>query len=479
MASQLTPLPSHLLSSVRINWHISSWCNYSCQYCPVMVFHQRSRSGERQAHAFDYHPVGEWLGAIRKFDFQKVHLKISGGEPFLDRNRFRELLIGLSEMDHVRVGVDTNGYWDPAYFKDVDKSRMWVNVAFHPTQRPLEEFLPNLLKIRDAGFSIPIVNYVLAPENLDQFDSVMWKFEREGFFVNVSTMIPTGVYLSRTGRTERELNIVEKYNTPLDNHFKIVKPATKGRPCFYPAMTYYMMYDGTIRVACLDSTVRDLFTEEIPALPRTAVACEYQECIGCSDMYRALEDEPRITRPLELFTLEEYAEEVQEFRRRRAWNEKVERIPLVSKLLRHDLETAAFRGEFFKIKEIAPAVPLQDNPQPLPDGAAFGRADQGEVEARSGDRISLSGWAAGRAASDTPWEVRLVLAGQPIGAVRDFFYRTDIARVFGRPEMAKCGWRIMVYLPRLSRGEHDLVPMAVDAQGNETALAPIKIRIVD
>ena len=477
--STMERLPDHLLGSLRINWHITSWCNYSCQYCPVMVFHQRSRSRQKQAHSFDHQPVSEWLQAIRDIDFPKIHLKISGGEPFLDRRNFRELLIGLSAMKHIRVGVDTNGYWDPEYFREVDKSNLWINVAFHPTQTPIEEFFPNLLRIRESGFAIPIVNYVLAPENFDQFDEVMERFEKEGFFVNISTMIPTGIYISRNKRTDRELDVLEKYNTPLDNHFKVIKPRTQGRPCFYPAMTYYIMYDGSVRVACMDSTARDLFTEGLPPLPRTAVPCEYEQCVGCTDMYRALADEPRITRPLELFTLEQYVEEVQDFRRQRAWNEKVERLPILGKRLRHDIDTTAFRKEMAGIEEIAPPISVNGNHEPLPDAAVFGRPDQCELEARSRDRISITGWAASRSTGAPIEEVRLDVASQRVGVIRDFFYRPDIATAYGRPDMVKCGWRTMVYLPDLAHGEYDLVPQAIDREGNAAYLTPIRIRIVD
>jgi hypothetical protein len=444
-----------------------------------MVFHQRSRSRQKQAHSFDHHPVSEWLQAIRGFPFPKIHLKISGGEPFLDRKNFRDLLIGLSAMTHIRVGVDTNGYWDPEYFRGVDKSNLWLNVAFHPTQTPADEFFSNLLKIRESGFSIPIVNYVLAPENFDQFDCVMARFEKEGFFVNISTMIATGIYISRSKRTERELDILEKYNTPIDNYFKIIKPRTKGRPCFYPAMTYYIMYDGSVRVACLDSTSRDLFTASVPPLPRTAVACPYEECIGCSDMYRGLADEPRITRPLELFTLEEYAEEVQEFRRQRAWNEKVGSLPVLGKVLRHEIDTAAFRQELANIEETAPVISMNEPHESLPEATVFGRSDQCELEARSRDRISITGWAASRSTGAPIEEVRLDLASHRVGVIRDFFHRPDIATTYGRPDMMKCGWRTMVYLPHLAHGEYDLVPQAIDHEGNAANLPPIKIRIVD
>ena len=76
------------------------------------------------------------------------------------------------------------------------------------------------------------------------------QLDAEGFCVNASPMIQPGLYLSRNERTDPELDLLVRYNTPLDLHFKL-QPHTKGRPCFYPAMTYYIRYDGMIRIGCI------------------------------------------------------------------------------------------------------------------------------------------------------------------------------------------------------------------------------------
>jgi organic radical activating enzyme len=426
-----------------------------------MVFHQRSKSRQTQPHSFDYQPVDRWLEALRQFDYDDIHLKISGGEPFLDRKNLRDLMIGLSEMKHIRVGIDTNGYWDPEYFRDVDKSTFWLNVAFHPSQLDFKTFFPNLLAIRDSGFHIPIINFVLAPENIDQFDMVYSALEKEKFFVNISTLIPTGIYLSRTERTERELNIIEKYNTPLDNYFKVIKPETKGRPCFYPAMTYYLMYDGSIRVACIDGTARNLFTEGPPPIPRQAVACEYQQCVACADMYRALVDEPKLTRPLKLYTLEDFADEVQEYRREGS------------------IDAAWFRSQIKPAPEqdLTPLIPLTPH-VPVPDSPVFGYSDHSFFEVRDRDRISISGWAASQKHGAVK-EVRIRIAGEEIGIVKDFFSRPEIAISYGRADLANCGWRTMLFLPHLRHGEHQLIPTVIDADGTQADLPAITVKVVD
>src|SRR5262249_45286256 len=172
--------------------------------------------------------------------------------------------------------------------------------------------------IRDAGFRVAMVNFVMSPENIDFTEKVLAQMERDGFFVNVSAMIPTGIYTSRKERTRRELELIEGYNPPIDVHYRLVNPVTKGRLCYHSAFSYYMLYDGNIKVYC-GGQLQNVFTDGAPALPRTAIPCPYDHCESCVEMYRALVDEPLVTRPLSLYPLNEYVDEVQEHRRKRRW----------------------------------------------------------------------------------------------------------------------------------------------------------------
>lgn len=444
------PLPDHLAGQLRINWHLTEWCNYSCQYCPVMIFHQRSPSRKRQQHSFDHYPVSKWLEAFDGFKFPDIQLKISGGEPFMDRQNLRELLIGLSQRKHITVGLDSNGFWDPAYFASVDKSRIWLNIGFHPSQTTFKEFYPNLLRIREGGFHIAMVNFVLAPENIDEFPNALAQIESLGIFVNVSTLIPTGIYAARTERSERELDIIEQYNLPIDNYFKLVKPVTRGRRCFYPAMTYYIMYDGSIRVACMDGSARNLFTDGIPPIPRQAVTCEYEHCVGCVDMYRGLVDEPRYTKPLSLFTQKSYAEEVREYRRAG--------------------KPAPYLREMIKSATMRPSFPQLLPADAIAGPALVGQLDQSSIQARSRDRISISGWAASRRRNSQVEAIHVDVNGQEIGVLKHFFERPDIKYP---------GWRGLLFLPALKHGEHSLTVRGVNSVGDMAHLASASLLIAD
>jgi MoaA/NifB/PqqE/SkfB family radical SAM enzyme len=459
-------LPEHLTNALRIAWHISSWCNYSCHYCGVLVFHKRARNGEAQAHAFDYQPVHRWLDVFRAFPQQSIFLKITGGEPFLDRANFRELLAGLMAMDRYTLRIDTNGSWDPDFFRDLDKRRIQLNVSYHPGEIDFDPFLRRILAIREAGFAVTMVNFVLAPENLDAGERILARLEKEGFFVNLSAMIPTGAYTSRKTRTSREMELIESYNTPIDVHYRMVNPATKGRLCYHPAFSYYMLWDGSIKVYC-GGTLQNVFTDGAPALPREAVPCPYEHCESCVEMYRALTDEPLVTRPVSLYTLDEYVEEVETYRAKRRWKN-------AARNLRHRLERLWGNGA--SSPEV-PAAALLKTIQPAPssngNGAeVMGAIDGGAIRARSRDRLLLSGWAATREQTGVA-SIELRVAEHPIGVVRHFCGRPD------RPDVPECGWQTMAYLPALRQGRYQLVARAIAPGGSAVDLPPVELEIVE
>lgn len=445
-------LPENLRNSLRIAWHLSNWCNYSCQYCGVLVFHKRARNGGVQAHAFDYQPVERWLDVFRAFPQRDIYLKITGGEPFLDRANFLALLEGLERTGRYTIRIDTNGSWDPAFFAGLDKTRILLNVSYHPGEVEFEAFRKRIRQIRAAGFRVAMVNFVLAPENIGAAERTLARLRKDGFFVNVSAMIPTGAYTARDERTPRELELLENYNTPIDLHFRLVNPVTRGRLCFHPAFSYYMLYDGSIKVYC-GGQLQNIFTDGPPALPREAVPCPYDHCESCVEMYRALTDEPLVTRPLSLYPLDEYVEEVEEYRRSRRWKTAFSN-------LRHRLRRPFSVPEGMSGNGLVAIQPAA--------GGLTGAVDAGSIEARSRDRVLLSGWAGG--ASGPVREIRLRAGGQEIGVVRHFLPRADAS---------ERGWQTMVYLPALPKGDYSITAEAVAQDGAAAVLPPVPLHIIE
>jgi MoaA/NifB/PqqE/SkfB family radical SAM enzyme len=478
-------LPTSLRKAIRINWQMTLWCNYHCEYCPAAVFRQRSKSRQRQPHAFDHHSASEWLDAFRRFEYDDIYVNISGGEPFLDRKNLRDLLAGLLERPNVHPLLNTNGCWDADYFGGLDTSRIAIVMSYHASQVGFEEYFANVRRIRNRGFRIAAINLVLAPENIDRFEAAFHALEDDGFFVSVSPMVSAGVYWSRGTRSERELDLIERYNLPVDNYFVIVNPPTKGRLCFYPAMSYSLWPDGRVQIACRDSVVQDLFTQGIPPIPREATPCEYEHCAGCGDMCRSLVDAPFASGRLDFFekdACQSWVDETRAYRaryeieaQRKAWPFGLDRV------LRRGNEIPSVRAMAKKAAASSrtPVVSMGPALAPLPEQPIFGHSDQARIIARGGDRISVSGWAASRDQGAPLREVRMILDGREIGVFRDFSERPDVAATYGRADLLRCGWRGMLNLPALSNGDHNLVPEAYDAQGNLSVLPALIVTIAD
>ncbi|WP_180539710.1 radical SAM protein [Nevskia soli] len=469
-------LPEHLRDEVRVNWYMTQWCNYSCPYCPVLVFHKRTKSGKPQPHAFDYYPVEKWLELFDTVQASKLHIHLTGGEPFLDRENLRALLRGFAAKPRIHTYISTNGAWDPAYFADVDKSRIFLDIGFHPTQTSLNELVRQVVRIREAGFNIAIVNYVLSPENTDIFDEAFARLSGLGFYVHVSPMFPTGEHISREVRTDREMEIVVRHNTRLDLHYKVIWPEMNKRLCFYPALNYSLGWDGGVQVSCFDGS-QNAFEHGFPALPRQAVACPQHSCIGCCEMYRAIVDEPLYSNPLKIFTHRDLAQEVSAYRRdvrSKMTDEEVRREV-------RDLQAALATIRKKRSEEI-PHVTVNSIKPALPEGQnVIGYVDAPDskfyVEARSRDRIMLTGWLASAHYGAPLKEIRFRIGDRQIGSVKEFYPRPDVAAHFGRENWLMSGWRTMIYLPALPPGEHGLIVEGVDPLGSTASIPPWPVRI--
>jgi ABC-type polysaccharide/polyol phosphate transport system ATPase subunit/MoaA/NifB/PqqE/SkfB family radical SAM enzyme len=297
----------------RITWMISNWCNYKCDYCGVPFF-SKKESGITYDHAFDHYPVDSWVGMFKIFPQQELYLKITGGEPFIDRKNIITLLNGLSEFSNIKqIRIDTNGSWEPNSFLKLNKEKIALYMCYHPTQISYDKFIENALRIRDAGFAIPVINFVLSPENYPSFEEVNRLFEHHGFLVNASIMIPAGQYSDRSVREEAEAKIIEKYAAPIDIKYKMIPYPTKGRPCLHPVFSYLLNFNGQITVDCLNEW-QNVFEKGLPLLPENSVRCPKDYCFGCLEMYRELLDEPLANPGKGLYYLTEFAADIKQHR---------------------------------------------------------------------------------------------------------------------------------------------------------------------
>lgn len=142
---------------------LSLACNMRCSYC-INYF--------EEGKFIKKHISGkEWIeGLNRIVSRDDLPLTLQGGEPSLHP----DFIYIINHVQGRHIDILTNLQFDvDRFIKDVRPERLRRNapyanirVSYHPEQMDLEELIPKVLKMQDAGFSIGIFG-VLHPSQIE------------------------------------------------------------------------------------------------------------------------------------------------------------------------------------------------------------------------------------------------------------------------------------------------------------------------
>ena len=289
--------PADRPHAIMIRWRITEWCNYACRYCSQEHGRSVDRGNGFTSHAFDNFSVEHWQSAFtRHFGANRLSITISGGEPFLDRKSMIPMLNFLSGMAGTEcIRIDTNACWNPAAYRELDKSKIILNCSFHSSEIEEDLFVRNLQRILDDGFHVGMVNYVMVKEQLDAFPERRRRFARLGVPLN-----PNPDFERSCEYSESEKELFQAHLPEIDYRFKVLRTSPRGQKCLYPAITYELDFRGMMKLSCIPSPAFSLFDESLPPLPPAPVSCPLDRC-ECLDMYSFLEGSTRnqTTNPLQ------------------------------------------------------------------------------------------------------------------------------------------------------------------------------------
>ncbi len=465
------PLPEHVRNTMRMRWMISYWCNYSCDFCGVPVYFTRSQRFGKQAHAFDYYSVQEWLRAFGRIREERVALAITGGETMLDYRNMVPLLNGLIGQERFDLRIYTNASWDVARYAELKRERMGFVISYHPQQTDFSSFRTRVHRLRDGGFSIISIHTVLAPENMDRTEEALHTLEDDGFTIEGLAMHATGKYTDLEYRSPRELELIREFVAPNFAYFKLKKPVTRGQACWHPSLGYDLNYDGQVRIACTPDRVNFL-EAGLPERTMYAAECPHEQCESCVEMIRSLVKPPGYSRGLKTFYGKDYSEEMQALRRARVAGVPYDGDELLDGIEEHFAKIPPPAKEFVPLETLAPV-----------DGHVFGYIDKltgsDELQALNRSRLHLSGWAASSRTGDPVRQVDLFADGERMTSITEFYPRPEVVEVFQRPDLLNSGWRTWVFLPQLPKGVHKLVARARTEAGLTGELPPFSLEIVE
>jgi len=291
-----------------VHWELTNWCNYSCPYCVQTHGRWIDAGGGMTSHGFDNFPVEKWLEAFeRHFRGKRLSFAITGGEPFVDRKSMRTLLARLTTWDNVlNVRIDTNGWWKPDDYADIDKTKIILMVTLHPSGTTTEKFTSKIDVLLDAGFKIGMVNFVMSAANLPHYLELRELLKRRGIPLH-----PNPLWNSLGQYATEDLALLKETLPEIDYGYRTMLVSPCGKKCLRPALAYDLNYKGEICVSCFENLgpAGSLFDNELPALFQGPAICPRRTCYVL-DQYSFLE---HVNRNIDTDPLKVYGGLLREF----------------------------------------------------------------------------------------------------------------------------------------------------------------------
>lgn len=288
--------PSDNKPGVILRWFMTEWCNYNCPYCSQK--HGRNRvKGSFRVHSFDNYPPNEWVKAMdRNFMDKKVAFTITGGEPMIDVKNMRMFLSELLSRRYIdNIRVDTNMSWNPSHFRNLpNKEKMIFMCTLHTSETKIGNFISRVERLRELGFAVGIINYVMIPKQSLPYERLMRKFKDIGLPLH-----PNPLWDSRPNEDVKR--ILQIALADIDIFYR-TGGRSKGKICYYPSIAFEMNQNGDIAIGCFPQVYGNIFKDDLPELPNGPVKCPHYTCY-CLDKYSFIKG---INRNLELNILKVY-----------------------------------------------------------------------------------------------------------------------------------------------------------------------------
>lgn len=163
-------------------WDMHYSCNFRCPYC----FYTDANWTEI-AKRNQYRAPEDWEEAWGRVAarYGRCQIRVTAGEPFTYPG-FGELVEKLTE--HHDVQVTTNCSYTDAmrrFTERVDPSRVELDCTFHPLQADFDQFLSNVLLLRQAGFTANVCYLAYTPQ-MDAMAEFKERFRRAGVYMNLA-----------------------------------------------------------------------------------------------------------------------------------------------------------------------------------------------------------------------------------------------------------------------------------------------------
>jgi len=260
--------------SIYFTWDIHYKCNFRCPYC--WFFRGWAEGARRNIYFAPEEWMKHWKRVYDKYG--KVHIEITGGEPFLYPN-FIELIKLLSDVHSVKVTTNMSGDIE-TFVREIDPKKVILDLNFHPLFSDIDAFMKKTLLLKDAGFKAGVC-YLAYPPQMTRINMFKERFEENG--INFALAAFWGEYRGKRypeSYTPEEIEFIRPFLGDIDRivyHLKGESP--KGKLCNAGYKYAVIQADGkVIRCGQLADKIISNFLHEDFHLLDKAEPCEAEHC---------------------------------------------------------------------------------------------------------------------------------------------------------------------------------------------------------
>ncbi|MDD5021644.1 MAG: radical SAM protein [Endomicrobiaceae bacterium] len=254
----------------EITW-LPLWkCNFKCPYC----------KGWANTNALEFQPLttliqvwDNFFNKLQNFEAE-TNLIVSGGEPTMYPNIF-ELLQYLTKKVS-RIHICTNLSFNTHEFLNlkIPNNKISFDVTFHPTCMPLDNFISNLMSLKEY-ISNKTINFVADKDNLKKQKEFTQKINDCGIKANPLFLKnfgqdphPEKEYgIFETLNSEEEIKLINEIKTEqhiISSDCESEQCSPFGKKCLAGYKYIQIFPNGTIRKCSMDLTyLGNIFDEDI------------------------------------------------------------------------------------------------------------------------------------------------------------------------------------------------------------------------
>ncbi|MFW5983177.1 MAG: radical SAM protein [bacterium] len=240
---------------ISIDWAATYSCNFHCKYC----FPSISIKKNKESPPIDGNEIADKFLKFSENMGQKLHITISGGEPFLlkdfvdlcEKLVYEGNLLTIFTNLSIREKIEDFNNRVSSY--GIDNLDAALHIEERERKNNLDDYITDFIKLKENGFNISST-YVLHPTLMERFDD-----DLELLYANNITPVNTKVFKGQyngkffpEGYTEEEKIKIMRHTD--NNYFEFTRGYLEqelkkhgGQPCYCGITGFKVEVDGTLK----------------------------------------------------------------------------------------------------------------------------------------------------------------------------------------------------------------------------------------